>query len=732
MKHFRHLFFIILTLFLFIGASNWEKGRLAWWSKHLETLEGERRKAADLADSKILDAIDREIDGAKHAVSLFAGSNKNPPSSAEERKNFSETEIRAEAEKVWLVSSSLALISALNSNAPSKFNESLREVVRSTVYSMIDKNFIGDRDALANSIVKSDITPQQWKALENETAFEFLMTSAPLYKRRAMDYLMNSAGVIRQNPNTVSGVSAALSREFYDFANKHKPWDEAVVSASHLEKCKTWHEIKERFERDFAVYAMILANDPSGKKLPVETLRNYYRNPGLIERKPDGFIEKINEKKIQNPASVISIYEFGIGRGRERAFFASALFLPYNSKNVFVDPMLNSRLAEELHRIGNVFSSLKGMSIFDGRWAKILPADSLADIGKKSSDYTALLTSCRSDIGAACKNYSSLAKEGAPRGNAGGDGINPQAAFEIEETLKNLDNYVSLITLFDYSDSAFESYKEVYEAALDDAKKGAISASVKKIIEDRSLITSTANFDAARIKSEKFNRTFCAEKIKILRSRVGALTKSHKAAGVAIKGAPSINDFGDAISAAEKKSSVVIGVWTMTADNFELTDKKAALLIEKAVSGSMWRQSLDAPLEDSHNVTLEQGSLTISLPAFWNRDENTKVSGSFKNLDGSARIIVTSVPLDEKALDEVSWKWAGRGGGEPVLGGWGKSEFGDYFHCVARKGSDSVRDCYVIEKDGQAIIIEGETGKSKYNFFAGKLEAVFKSVNIKN
>jgi len=55
--------------------------------------------------------------------------------------------------------------------------------------------------------------------------------------------------------------------------------------------------------------------------------------------------------------------------------------------------------------------------------------------------------------------------------------------------LKNLDNYVSLITLFDYSDSAFESYKEVYEAALDDAKKGAISASVKKVIEDRSLIS---------------------------------------------------------------------------------------------------------------------------------------------------------------------------------------------------------------------------------------------------
>ena len=733
MKRFIYLFFIISALFLFAGASNWEKGRLAWWSKHLETLEGERRKAADLADPKILDAIDRDIDGAKHAVSLFSGANKNSLPSLEEWKNFTEAEIRVKAERVWLVSSSLVLISALNSNPPSRFGESLREVVRFSVYSMIDKNFIGDRNGLANSIAKSDITPQQWKTLENEISFEFLMDSTPSYKRRAMDYMMNSTGVIRQKPNTISGVDAALFREFYDFTDKHKPWDEAVLSVSHLEKCKTWHEIKERLERDFTVYAMILANDPSGKKLPVNTLRHYYRNPESIEHKPDDFIEKINEKKTQTAASVLSIYEFGLGRGNERALFMSALFLPYNGKNVFVDSMVNSRLTEELHRIGNIFSSLKEMSVFDSRWTKILPEESLAAIGKKSSDYTALLASCRSDIGAACKNYSSLAKEGTQQESSDGQSVNPQAVFELEETLRSLDNYVSLIGLFSYSDTAFESYKEIYESVLSDAQKGVISSSVKKVIEDKSLIPSAANFDAAKIKSEKFNKTFCSEKIKILRSRIGALSKSHKAAGVAVKGTPSINELGDAISAAEKKSSALIGAWTMTADNFELTDQKAALLIEKAVSGSMWRQSADAPLEDSHNVKFEQGSLTISLPAFWNRDENTKVSGSFKNLDGSARIIVTSIPLDEKTLDEVSWKWIGRGGCEPVLGKWGKSELvGEYFHCVARKGSDSVRDCYIIKKDGQAIIIEGETGKSKYNFFAGKLEAVFKSVSVKN
>jgi len=732
MKRFIYIFFILPALFLFIGASNWEKGRLAWWSKHLETLEEERQNAADLAAPNVLDAIDREINGAKHAVSLFSGVNKNPSANLEERKNFTEAEIRVEAEKIWLASSSLALISALNSSIPSKISDNLREVVRLSVYSMIDKNFIGDREGLANSIVKSDITPQQWKALENEISFELLMDSAPLYKRRAMDYLMNSTNTLRQNPNTVSGVNAALLREFYDFTSKHKPWDEPVLSVSHLEKCKTWREIKERFERDFIIYAMILANDPSGKRLPVDTLLNHYRNPELIEHKPDGFIEKMNEKRIQEPASVLSIYEFGTGRGRERALFTSALFLPYKSKNVFIDPMLNSKLATEFHRIGNVFSSLKEMSVFDSRWTKIFPQDAVADMGKKSSDYAAFLASCRSDIGEAYKNYSSLAKEGVPQERGDGQTANPQAAFELEETLRSLDDYVSLIAVFNYNNAAFENYKEVYESALDEARKGIISAPVKKIIEDKSLIPSITDFDAAKIKSQNFNRELCAKKIRTLRSRIDALAKSHKAADVAIKGAPSGKEFSSAMNAAEKKPSVVIGAWTMTADNFELTDKKAALLIEKAVSGSMWRQSSDIPLENSHNITLEQINLTISLPVFWNKEETSKVPGSFKNLDGSARIIVTSVSLDEKTLDEVSWKWISRGGCEPVQGKWGKSELGDYFHCVARKGSDSVRDCYVIKKNGQAIIIEGETGKSKYNFFAGKLEAIFKSVNIKN
>ncbi|MCL2025907.1 MAG: hypothetical protein FWG92_03780 [Leptospirales bacterium] len=733
MKRFTYLFFILSALFLFTGASNWEKGRLAWWTKHLGTLEGQKQKAADLADPAILDAIDREIDGAKRAISLFSGGRKNPASPLEERKNFTEAEIRAEAEKVWLPSSSLALISALNSGLPSKFNADLREVVRLSVYSMIDKNFIGDRDGLADSIVKSDITPQQWKTLENEISFELLMDAAPLYKRRAMDHMMNSAKTIRQKPVSISEVNAALLQEFHDFSGKHKPWDAITLSVVHLEKCKTWREMKERFERDFAVYAMILAKDPSGKKLPVNTLRSYYGNPGLIGNKSDDFIEKINEKKIPNPASILSTYEFGIGRGRERAFFASALFLPYKSKNVFVDPTLNSRLANEFHRVGVIFSSLREMSVFDSRQTKMLSEKSAADIDKKSSDYAALLASCRFDIGEAYKNYSSLAKESVRQEISDEHGINPRAAFELEETLRTLDDYTSLISTFDYSYGAFENYKRVYELTLDEARNGIIGAPVKKVIEDKSLIPSTADFDAAKIKSENFNRKFCAEKIKTLRSRIGALAKSHKTAGVAIKGAPSANEFDDAINAAEKRPSVAIGTWTMTADNFELTDKKAALVIERAVSGSMWRQSSNVTLENNHKVALEQINLNINLPAFWNREENARMPGSFKNLDGSARIIVTSIPLGEKPLNEVSWKWVSRGGSEPVRGRWGKSEeLGNYFHCVARKGNDSVRECYVIEKDGQLIIIEGETSRSKYNFFAGKLEAIFKSVSIKN
>ncbi|MDR3238367.1 MAG: hypothetical protein LBT84_07680, partial [Spirochaetia bacterium] len=273
--------------------------------------------------------------------------------------------------------------------------------------------------------------------------------------------------------------------------------------------------------------------------------------------------------------------------------------------------------------------------------------------------------------------------------------------------------------------------QDAYESALDDAKNGRASVSVKKIIEEKSIIPCAGGFDAEKIKSEKYNKRFCADKIRTSRARISALAKSHKAAGITLKDYPLPSGLAEAVSAAEKSSSVIIGAWTMTADNFEQTDRKAVLVIEQALSKSLWRQPSDAPLLNEYKISLEQESVTLRLPELWSHDTG-RAEGSFRNIDNSARIKLTSIPLDGKGLDEISWQWISRGGAEPVSGKWGKNESGDYFNCVAKKDKDRVKECYIIKNGDRALIIEGETDKAKYNFFAGRFETVFKSISVSN
>ena len=755
------------------GAARREDSRVFWWSQHINNLEAEKQKLLGTTDAKLISTIEREIDGAREVLSSLKTAYESPDSLLEEERKFTETEINAMVADIATLLAKTHIITRLNAGLSDDELNIQRGVVRSTVFSMIDSKFVGDIDGLTNAVVKDDITSSDWKRLDDEIFIEIILKHSSSFTRQAVTSITSTVKQkgLAGKENTKRGMKADLLKEarIYFAGIKAGQVNEAEA-AELLLKASAWTEVKERLERDFKIYSMILAMTPQSKRLPVTTVRYYYKHPQAfsalltdntidekvdITGKPIGlktanlgkeklsdFMNAVESAKEPSGKRFGEIYESSLTRSNERASSVTVLFNECAKLYLAADPAIRDALNKDARRTTNsLFSSSPFMPVLDAKWTVYMDEELTRSLRKKVSAHEITLEKYRKEINVSCNGFSSEVNDNKKQDADTFKRARTTAArFEVYEILRALDDYKAIVQDFKYSEGAFRRYAEYFDIEIENARNAHISADIKKIIESKTLIPYVIGFDAEKIKSERIAKKFCIERIRTFATRSRAISLHYRNDQMITSDFPSAKDIEAAIKEAESKAAVSVGAWKMTDDNFQLTDEKAAMQIFLSASRSLWWGSPEVALtadENTRKLVFNKNTLTFRLPALWGDisvKTNSSIEGEiagFASPDKTASIKVLNLSLDDEELNEFTFKWVGRGGGVPVSSRWGKTDAGDFFYCSAKKADGTIRECYALQKGEDVLIFEGETGSAKYNLFTGKLEAVFNTLVVK-
>lgn len=768
---------ILSILCITVAAAGKSDSRLLWWSQHLNNLNAEKQKLSGSADDRLISAIEREINGASQVLSTMKAVNENPESLIEERRRFSDTEIYAMAKDIASLHAKINLITRLNTGVSNDEVNRQRKAVRSAVYSMIDRKFTGDIEGLTDAIVKEDISEADWKRFDEEIFFESMMAESIHYGARAVAYIAAWAEQrgLANKENTQRGIKKLLSEEAQKYFKENRASLDTVMPSAELsdllQKTMVWEEVKERLERNFQVYTAILNMNPNSKRIPVSTVRYYHKKPRVFaafianqasdetinntglpialrnasgtninKEKFADFIAAVESLRDPSGQRLAEIYRDGISRSDKRASFAVELYAECAKLHAAADFEMQTILIREARKTtGKLFLSPVILPAFDVKWAVSMDNEQISSLRKRGSVHEASLEKYRKDINISCRDFSlELNNEKKQDADILKRSRITAARHEVYEITRALDDYRSLAKEFTYSEGAFRRYADYYNTEYDNARSARLTPDVKRIIESKTIIPYVDDFDTDKIKAEKTSKVFCNERVRSLASRIRSLSFHYKNAQIILSDYPSPREIDTAIKEVSKTTSMQVSAWKMTEDNFELTDEKAALQIFVSATKSLWTESPEVALSADNNMRelfLGGETLTFRLPALWSDTKlNTAPSlrekelAGFTSPDKSAMIRVLNMPLDNAELNEFVWKWVSRGDGVPVTSKWGTSGTGDFFYCVARRNNGIIRECYAVKIGDDALVFEGESTNGKFNFFTGKLEAVFKSL----
>ena len=434
-----------------------------------------------------------------------------------------------------------------------------------------------------------------------------------------------------------------------------------------------------------------------------------------------------------------TIHDYHLQRGERYAAFLENLFTGCRGLASFADRSLNDRLVLGSRRIDGAFVFIKGLSVMDRECVKDMEADRIRSARAGSLEFSKQLLRHRRAIGESMAQYGMNYSEMLKKNDDREERVHSIAAqYEVDEVSRALKDYCELAATYGYAGEAFSRYRAAYENMVEEARSGRVTPEIRKIISGKRLMPVVDGFDTAKLKREMHNRNFCSQRIKTLVSRLRGIVGYYELQGSPVRDYPDSEELARMEAVSDRRPSADIATWQMNEGNYELVDRKAALMVESVLNRSIWTdRGADNVLSgsESYSLNVAGGKMTLKLPRGWVVSEkggtaDDPVVKSFRSLDDSAHISIVRIAMENRTIEEISRLWLSREGGTPLRKQWEKHESLEYFRTIARQGDGGVRECYAVRQGDYALIIEGETDRKRYSFFRGRLEAVFRSLEF--
>ncbi len=289
------------------------------------------------------------------------------------------------------------------------------------------------------------------------------------------------------------------------------------------------------------------------------------------------------------------------------------------------------------------------------------------------------------------------------------------------------------IESMNYTESAFNSYRDEYIKISEDLKKGDKPAGFSGADSVDSLLKVIKGFNAEKIEVETATREILAKEGLASLSGSITLVQYYKRKGIPIKFSPTVEEITLMKQIFSRSPEIIVSSWKMNGKNFRQIDVNVTAELKKLMNKNAWnRRGESLPLLIL-SVNETEIDVLFSPPSGWkkNTDNGNNRKISFTSPDMKGFIEVTSINKDKQNLQDFVSAWPERHGFSIIEKNWGKKDNSDYIRVTSKNSYDGIMESYMISKNDHVIILSGKTTGEMHRYLNIILAEIFRNLEIK-
>ena len=262
--------------------------RYGWWKQRKQQLEEKKSflQKNNGTDTEVLALVDGDILRARQILSVFEGALKNDGSLDGEmfQKDPATIQrlVRLSVPPVFSVYYLAALAGHLGDW---KNIDSTKDAVRNYLEEKIKKRFGREEKELTDLIITEDIDYNEWKSISAELFFgKMMLGREDVLASVTKDVEQNTEKELSSGKN-IETTKSLMTEIMINAVTRLKegiiPGPRYDVKA--LEMSWTWSKIFVKINRDFCHYETIISFLGKNRKIPLERIRFFFRNPSSLE-----------------------------------------------------------------------------------------------------------------------------------------------------------------------------------------------------------------------------------------------------------------------------------------------------------------------------------------------------------------------------------------------------------------------------------------------------------------
>ena len=302
----------------------------------------------------------------------------------------------------------------------------------------------------------------------------------------------------------------------------------------------------------------------------------------------------------------------------------------------------------------------------------------------------------------------------------------PYAEAEISALSSMIESEMKRYREMRYSYDMINEYSAVFAGFEESAKSGITSDELKDFYEKKSLLPYVKDYDQKKINTENRARDYIAKMLTDDNARIKQLSDYYARMGLCSR----INYDSELKSLFNQAHVSKIGVFPVTVKNIAETDKKVSAYIMKIIERKRWERGSTEVLTDSE-IDLPEFGISLMIPSGWERSEGDTESIPFTNNTDGSEFLISCIEETQKSASSVFDTWSEKHRLRLVKSSGGKYSGKEFLSRVYESKGKKAVLAYCADYNGKKIIVSGEIKKEKYQYFAPRIDSLFKSVKEK-
>ncbi|MBP7902612.1 MAG: hypothetical protein KA015_07340, partial [Spirochaetes bacterium] len=302
----------------------------------------------------------------------------------------------------------------------------------------------------------------------------------------------------------------------------------------------------------------------------------------------------------------------------------------------------------------------------------------------------------------------------------------PYAEAEISALSSMIESEMKRYREMRYSFDMINEYSAVFAGYEESAKSGITSDELKDFYEKKSLLPYVKDYDQKKINTENRARDYIAKMLVDDNARIKQLSDYYARVGLCSR----INYDSELKSLFNQAHVSKIGVFPVTVKNIAETDRKVSAYIMKIIERKRWERGSTEVSPDSE-IDLPEFGISVMVPSGWERREGDVESIPFTNNSDGSEFLISCIEDDQKSASSVFDTWSEKRRLRLVKSSGGKYQGKEFISRVYETKSKKVVLAYCADFNEKKIIVSGEIKKEKYQYFAPRIDSLFKSVKEK-